>query len=152
MTTTVECVHAPIDGTVTNADRGTVTVYVAPTDAHDIYSPVYGMITGFREESGEWTRPGTFNVPDQTKTGRLVIEMATDGGRRFEFWIEVGHGTYITDTIKITSRPGELLSKGTPMGEIVVGSLYEMHLGDAQILAKVGNGVKGAVTPLAIFS
>jgi phosphatidylserine decarboxylase len=148
----MENILAPMDGIVTRVDldRGVITVYVAPTDSHEISSPASGMIHAMKTEHGRWIRPGIFNVPDQTKTGRLVVEMKTDGGKRFEFWIEVGHGRYITDTIRIDAALWERVSAGSRIGEIVIGSLYEIHLFDAGgMFVSKGDRVVGGNTIIA---
>lgn len=150
-----EPVYAPIDGVVTAVDEtsGTITVYVAPTDSHVIYSPTDGVVVETREERGLWIRPGIFNVPDQTKTGRLVVRVRAGlSGREYEYWIEVGHGKYITDTVQFdASAPGTPVSARRRIGEILIGSLYEMHLGPgAKILCGQNLRVEGGGSePLA---
>lgn len=143
-----ENVYAPIDGKVTHVDaeNGIITVYVAKTDSHIIYAPTSGTLTNTVEENGLWVRPGTFNVPDQTKTGRLVLCMKTTNGRTYEFWVEVGHGKYITDTIRLDIRAGDTINEKSSIGEIVIGSLYEMHLKSCRVTS-VGRRENSIVLP-----
>jgi len=140
-------VHAPIDGVVTATDdaAGVVTVYVAATDSHVIYSPTGGVTAYTRTESGVWERPGLFRVPDQTKTGRLVVGVRTLAGRTYEYWIEVGRGAYITDAIRFEAgEPGARVFSRQRVGEIVIGSLYEMHMpGRTQLLVRPGDRLTG---------
>ena len=150
-----EPVYAPIDGVVAHIDKnfGTITVYVAPTDSHVIYSPTDGVISYTREENGLWVRPGFFNVPDQTKTGRLIVGTRTKlSDREYEYWMEVGHGKYITDTVQFdASAPGTRVVARRRVGEILIGSLYEMHLGaSAKILCAERDRLQGGgSTPIA---
>jgi len=151
-----DAIRAPVDGLVTHVDRsrGTITVYVSPEDSHEILSPVTGKVVGLDTVEGTWIRPGVFNVPDQTKTGRLVVKMETRRGRRMvEFWIEVGHGRYITDTVLFRPGVGDESESGRRVGEIVIGSLYEMHLDpDAEIVVGVNQRVRAGSTLLAFHT
>lgn len=166
-----ETVYAPIDGKITHADEetGVVTVYVSKSDSHIIYAPTSGTILYTVEEHGMWLRPGVFNVPDQTKTGRLVLCIRTTKGMNYEFWVEVGHGKYITDTIHMDVRQGDYLREKTRIGEIIIGSLYEMHLkmcrtatrGDAlmpqhintiELVRGKGSTLKGGVSSIALLT
>ena len=148
-------VLAPIDGIVTRIDRatGTIEVYVSEKDSHVIHSPTDGTTAYTREENGHWLRPGVFNVPDQLKTGRLVVGVDTPIGRTYEYWIEVGRGKYITDSVKFeASGVGTRVYRGQRVGEIIIGSLYEMHLGtDAKVTVSVGSRVQGGTTGIAII-
>jgi phosphatidylserine decarboxylase len=156
-----EIAFAPVDGVVIGVDARTrvITVYVSPTDSHVIFSPTDGLVTDTREERGLWIRPGTFRVPDQTKTGRLTIRMRTPAGNVYEYWIEVGHGRYITDTISLTAGRGSKLLARERIGEIVIGSLYEMHMlvdADARntpvkLLVQLDQKVIGGKTEIAVF-
>jgi hypothetical protein len=121
--------------------------------------PIDGEIIRTSEEHGEWMRPGFFKVPDQTKTGRLMVYITSRILHHYlSMWIEVGHGRYITDTIKLTTKRNELINAKSGIGEIVIGSLYEMHLNEngptntktcVQCLVKPGTKVKAGETKIA---
>jgi phosphatidylserine decarboxylase len=146
---------APLDGKVIGISdkKGIVTVYVAPEDSHKIYSPVSGKVVRFEEHYGEWIRPGYFMVPDQKKTGRLKVYFYDAKCREMiMLLVEVGHGKYITDTIRIDKMVGDKVQAGELIGEIIIGSLYEMRMGEkSKILVKLGDKVVGQKTILGIF-
>jgi len=141
---------APIDGIVTTVDaaKGLIGVYVAPEDSHEIYSPIDGAIDRFETYHGRWIREmGSFRVHDQTRIGALLINFEP-----LTLSIEVGHGKYITDTVKIDAKEGEYLNVGQRIGHIVIGSYYELHFrGGQRVAIHITNGqhVIGSQTVMA---
>lgn len=153
----VEYIFAPLDGVVTRVtEDGVITVYVSPTDSHVVYAPSTGKVTDVREVYGKWIRPGVFNVPDQEKTGRVITELTTPAGRVFEFWIEVGHGKYITDTVELNMPLGSHVVETRVVGRIIIGSLYELHLPSSKNgafvpYAYVGESVNGGISAIGKY-
>lgn len=73
--------------------------------------------------------------------------------RGIEFWIEVGEG-YVTDRILFRVRQNQTVRRaGARIGEIILGSLSEVHLDPraSHVLVRAGDKVTGGVTPVAIL-
>ena len=142
-------VVSPVNGVISDVDsrNGLIQIYISPTDNHTIYAPMTGRITNITHENGSWTKQ-VFQAYEE-KTARVTIEI--DG--IMEFWLEVGKPTYITDRIRITKNVGDSIVQGEIIGEILLGSLSEVHLLNRQFSVPnnvyVTKRVQGGVTVLA---
>lgn len=141
-----------------------MTIYIAVSDEHSIYAPVAGHVDELRAERGEWRRPiypdeqepGALSVFQayETKKGRAICRMTDAYTRRgIEFWIEVGEG-YVTDRILFRVKQNQTVRRaGARIGEIILGSLSEVHLDSrvSRVLVRAGDKVMGGITPIAIL-
>lgn len=140
-------VRSPTSGVVDaiNAAKGTITIYISPQDNHDVFAPVSGIVQDIVTENGLWHRP-MFTVPSQVKTGRVRVVL----NQGVEFWLEVGKPTYITNRVQLNIDKGSHVYAGERIGEIVLGSLSEVHLPvSSEILVKPGMPVVGGETAIA---
>jgi phosphatidylserine decarboxylase len=159
-------VLAPTHGTITYADASRVTIYISTSDNHDIFAPVAGHVDSLTALRGYWRRP---TRPDEdptgaqvfqayeTKKGRAIAKMTESvTGQPLEFWIEVGSG-YVTDRVLFRVKQNQtVLRAGARIGEIILGSLSEVHLPgggrqSSQTLVKAGDIVIGGTTPVAVL-
>lgn len=163
-------VFAPTHGVVRHADDERITIYIAPRDDHRVYAPVAGRVTRINTYEGKIRRPvspeeyrlGSDSRVFQSyenKTGRVTVHMEEEGTRLpLSFWLEVGEG-YITERVRLDVLEGQYVpSPGTPIGEILLGSLSELHLpmgshGErrVRVLVKPGQKMVGGATPIAIL-
>lgn len=98
-----------------------ITIYISPKDNHTIYAPKTGKITNITHFNGKWIRK-VFQA-DVEKIARVTIEMDP-----IDFWIEVGKPLYLTDRIRVEKNIGDNVTKGEQLGEIILGSLAELHV------------------------
>lgn len=139
-------VVAPVNGVVVESpDTNSVRIYIAPNDEHTIFAPVDGSITDIRKFNGSWHRK-VFQAYEE-KTARVTVEFDTN----LDFWVEVGKPLYITDRIRLDKGVSGSVIQGEPIGEILLGSLAEVHFLDASfaITAKAGDKVVGGKTGIA---
>jgi len=85
-------VLAPTNGTVTHADAGRVTIYIAVSDEHSIYAPVAGHVDELRAESGEWRRPIR---PDEQEPGGLSVFQAYEVRAQLPWHLRMQNATCV---------------------------------------------------------
>ena len=138
-----------VNGIITKIgeDHGKIRIYISPEDNHVIYAPMTGTITNITSKNGKWNRE-IFKANFQVKYARVTVEI----DEMIDFWIEVGKPKYITDRIRVTKKIGDKINVGENIGEIILGSLSEIHLlkGDFIVSKNVflNNQVKGGETVL----
>lgn len=116
---------SPVNGIIESVtEQGniiSIRTYIPATSNHNIFSPKDGVIIDVKKFNGEWTRQ-IFKA-FETKIARLTLVIDD-----IDFWIEVGKPFYITNRIKILKNKGDQVKQGENIGEILLGSLTEIHL------------------------
>jgi hypothetical protein len=159
-----EPVVSPTYGTVVCADarRGIITIYLAQDDIHKVFAPLSGRVVHLQFCQGKIFRPELLFVADAHKDGRAIVTVQHPTDVCVEFWLEVGHGSYITDRVRLSQGNQTLevdaqVHKGRQVGEILLGSLAEVHLpmiGDSiawRLHVRKGDRVVGGKTVLATW-
>jgi phosphatidylserine decarboxylase len=115
---------SPTYGKVIGIDdiRKIITVYISKDDIHNIYAPNSGTITDVTKFQSEIKRM-VFKM-EETKIGRVRIQV----NKSIDFWVEVGYPTYIHNRVLLRKHKGDKIKSGEVIGEIVLGSLSEVHL------------------------
>jgi hypothetical protein len=122
---------APVNGIVTDIGDDTITIYIRRTDDHNIYSPTSGTLTNIYNYQGSWYRH-IFQA-DVNKIARTTISIKNPYlNKPISFWLEVGKPKYITDRIRLNKNIGNDLYSGENIGEIILGSLAEIHFNGIQ--------------------
>lgn len=139
---------SPVNGIITPmSNNKSIRIYISPTDNHDVFSPMDGVITNITTYNGKWTRQIFEAYID--KIARVTIEI----NNSVNFFIEVGYPEYITDRIRIRKKIGNRVSLGEHIGQIILGSMVELHLQKGQFYipdyVRSGLEVVGGQTILA---
>jgi len=121
---------SPVWGTVervtgTRETGISIRIAIAVSDIKKIHAPISGVIEEIKFEEGEF-KHNVFEVPT-TKTGRATVFIKGKKDIRLNFWLEVGEG-YVTNRIKFDKVKGDHVNAGEEIGEILLGSLAELHL------------------------
>ena len=142
---------AQVSGVITDVDleRGSIRIYLPPTGDHTIYSPMSGDITSISSVKGRW-KDKVFQAWED-KIARVTVEI----DKKIDFWVEVGKPLYITDRIRISKQKNEHVEKGEEIGEVILGSLSEIHILDGMFQfegnAKINQVVIGGKTELGRY-
>jgi hypothetical protein len=125
-----------------------ITIYIDKNDIHTIYSPIDGKVEKIEFINGEFERENKIFKTFDLKVGRCIITI-----NQITFWIEVGKPKYITDRVLLTIKEGEMVKKSDKIGEILLGSLSEIHLSKTEkIKVKLLDFVVGGKTVIATSS
>ena len=168
---------APTYGFVTEVTTTKITVYIPRKANHNVFAPAGGWITSIEAFQGDWLRP--IFQSWVKKTGRVIIGMATpitppfsssdadadeipptttqiselnDPWMFTEFWLEVGKPKYVTDRVRLDIDTDDRVEAGDKIGEILLGSLSEIHFSDQFVIepaVQPGDWVVGGETIVA---
>lgn len=131
------CIVSPVNGIITDIGNDHITIYINRTDNHDIYSPISGVLTNILNYKGSWTRH-IFHA-EENKIARTTLFIKNpDMDQMISFWLEVGKPKYVTDRILINKNIGDYLIRGEYIGEIILGSLAELHFNGLKFYKMVG--------------
>lgn len=136
-------VVSPVYGVVSDIGDDSITIYIARNDDHRVFAPTSGTVTQIESFQGSWTR-NIFQASVH-KTARTTITIQNQHyDLPVSFWLEVGKPKYITDRIRIDKGKtvGEMLTQGEQMGEILLGSLAEVHFNGLRHKTLVQRGTK----------
>ena len=158
-------ITAPTYGSVacsTIAPHGIITIYLARHDNHLVFAPISGQVIDINTCQVTFFREELQYVADAERNGRVAITIEHPTGLCVEMWLEVGEKSYITDRVRLTldnGRPlqiGTRVRRGQRIGEIISGSLAEVHLpvqqADVRLLVAQGDRVVGGKSRLAVVT
>jgi hypothetical protein len=130
---------SPVNGIVTDIDNDTITIYIRPADNHDIYSPIDGILVDILNYQGSWHRHIFY--ADVNKNARTTISIKNQYlNKPISFWLEVGRPKYITDRISLNKNINDNIYQGENIGEIVLGSLAEVHFNSIKHYKTIAKG------------
>lgn len=137
---------SPTFGVVTSIKNNKITIYIGIEDNHDIYAPISGKISKIKFSEGEFKRKIFQTYVN--KIGRASITI-----NDIKFWIEVGKPKYVTDRVLLEKELDDKVKQGERIGEILLGSLSEVHLPENTIIkVKEGDVLIGGETVVAEYS
>lgn len=142
-------VVSPVYGTISNISDNSITIYISPNDNHNIFAPIDGTISEIDIVQGYWKRRVFHAYED--KIGRTIIYISNIClPEDISFWLEVGKPMYITDRIQLNKDIDDYVKKGELIGEIILGSLCEIHFHNLnhQNKIRIGDKVIGGNTIL----
>ena len=124
-------VHGVISNININIGKNTITIYISPEDNHTIYAPLDGKLIKIKNEQGSWKRQ-IFQAYEN-KIARTILYIKNNKLKEpLSFYLEVGKPKYITDRIRLKDhiKVNRELVEGEEIGEIILGSLSEVHFGN----------------------
>jgi len=146
----LEYIVAPTYGKVVEIRRCSVTIYISVDDDHNVFAPIDGKITKMETFEGEITRYLKIFKSYEKKKGRVKIFI--NGCLSISFWLEVGEG-YVTDRVRLDRFEGDFVSRGENIGEIILGSLSEIHLPESSLInVEEGDYLIGGETIIAFWN
>ena len=117
---------SPVNGIVTDIGPDTITINIRPNDKHHVYGPLDGLFVDISSQQGSWYRH-VFHA-NVNKIARTTISIKNiQLNAIISFWLEVGKPKYITDRIRLDRNVGDIIHRGELIGEIILGSLAEVH-------------------------
>jgi phosphatidylserine decarboxylase len=144
---------SPADGKVTEVariktpagDRYRISIFLSVFDVHVNRSPVEGVIRDVRYSKGEFLNAMNPACAERNERNLAVVECAE--GYTVSFTQIAG---LLARRIVFTPKPGDRLERGDRVGLIKFGSRTDAVLpGDAEVLVKVGDRVRGGASVLA---
>lgn len=134
---------SPVSGFVDRVDEfGNVLFVIRTTDDHEVRAPVSGEVTRIEGEGGVFE--GDRWTVQAPKTERLTFEI---GG--IEFKLEVGKPRYVTDTVRVDAKVGDVVERGHLVAEILLGSRAELVAPSDpyfEVLVRPGDSVRAGET------
>lgn len=149
-------VFAPADGKVVVIEeafedeylkekRKQVSIFMSPINVHVNRSPVKGQVEYFQYHPGKYLV--AWHPKSSTENERTSMVIKDTKGNKIMVRQIAGA---LARRIKWYVKPGSLLDQGGEFGFIKFGSRVDMFLPlDAEILCTMGQGTKGARTPIA---
>lgn len=109
--------------------QGIITLYIPREANHNIFAPIGGRVGDIKSCQGHFSRPELEFVAETQKDGRLSFKIENqEENTCVDTWIEVGKRSYITDRVKLLIDKHDMVEAGQHIGEIILGSLSEIHL------------------------
>ena len=134
-------VLSPVNGTISNITENSIQIYIEPIGNHQIYAPISGTVSNISNVEGSWTR-NIFQT-NVNKTGRTEIDITNPIIKNpVSLWLEVGKPKYIVDKIRINITKNDEVKIGELVGEILLGSLAELHFDNLETIKVVDIGSK----------
>lgn len=147
-----ETIIAPCSGNIVcvNPAEALITIFLSPLVKHVIYAPISGRILKIDTCQGKIIRPElNWFVAEKEKNARLAVTL--QGITTLQMWLEVGT-SWITHGLFLTVKEGQEVFSGEKLGELIIGSLAEMHFPkDRKIeyTVKFDDEIEGGKTILA---
>lgn len=144
---------SPADGKVTEVariktpagDRYRISIFLSVFDVHVNRSPVEGVLRDVQYRKGEFLNAMNPVCAERNEQNLAVVECAE--GYAVSFTQIAG---LLARRIVFNRKPGDRLGRGERVGLIKFGSRTDVVMpGDAEMLVKVGDRVRGGASVLA---
>ena len=156
-TKNTDLILAPADGKIVVIERTfeaeylktevlQVSVFMSPLNVHSNRSPVTGEIVYVQYHPGEYLVAWHPKSSELNERNTVVIK------KKNSLILLRQIAGKVARKIVCYTKPGDLLSRGEEFGFIKFGSRVDIFLPtDCEILAKIGDTVKGGITEIASF-
>lgn len=156
-TKNTDLILAPADGKIVVIERTfeaeylkseviQVSVFMSPLNVHSNRSPVTGEVVYVQYHPGEYLVAWHPKSSELNERNTVVIK------KKNSLILLRQIAGKVARKIVCYTKPGDLLSRGEEFGFIKFGSRVDIFLPtDCEILAKIGDTVKGGITEIASF-